>query len=364
MIICTIFSFNLNRLTLSSYTIEISSNQQPNVEGSSGPDKGKTSESMPVDPSKLSTYFEEYGGGAKPPLAPLQKRRRISAAQKTVQSFGRSSSYSSSSMNVSNLTATPSNEQVNQIWLLEQLLYKELESQGLMTSPFASFVSLSSPSLVQGSEGMSLQPSNEAQDNPQVGQPYAVQRGGTGIRSASPNSINIANALALLAANVQVNYNNGGCGAIVQDSMTSRLLSASNNTYLTGGSPQHGNPNDVTLHAGSISSSLIDTKYHGGFGKGRKYSNLHQDPSYTTSSDHASTVSLSQQHSVSRHHAHQLDEVYTGSSVAIVSKDSSQVEHEYSSASTASSDEEQQEGDDTIVVRTQRNAGAGQQLLL
>lgn len=221
---------------------------------------------MPVDPSKkLSTYFDEYGGGSfvsKPPLAPSQKRRRISATQKTVHSYGRSSSYNSSSMNVSNLTATPSNEQVNQIWLLEQLLYKELESQGLMSSPFASFVSLSSPSLAQGPEGMSLQhnlPPNEAQDNPQVVQPLAVQRGGTGIRSASPNSINIANALALLAANVQVNYTNGGCGAVVQDSMASRLLSGGN-TYLSGGTPQHDNPDDETLHGGAISSSLIDTK--------------------------------------------------------------------------------------------------------
>jgi len=340
------------------------------VEGLSGGDKETTGESMPVDPSKkLSTYFEEYGGGSfvsKPPLAPLQKRRRISASQKTVHSsYGRSSSYNSSSMNVSNLTATPSNEQVNQIWLLEQLLYKELESQGLMSSPFASFVSLSSPSLAQGSEGMSLQhnlPPNEAQDNPQVVPPLAVQRGGTGIRSASPNSINIANALALLAANVQVNYTNGGCGAVVQDSMASRLLSGGN-TYLPGATPQHDNPDDATIHGGAISSSLIDTKYHGGFGKGRKYSNLHQDPCYTTSTDHASAVSLCQQYPVSRQHAHQLDEVHAGSSVAIVSKDSSQAELEYS-ASAASSDEEQPEGDDTIVVRTQRNAGAGQQLLL
>lgn len=363
MIICTIFSCNLHRLTLSSHSIENSGNQQPNMEGSSGGDKETTGESMPVDPSKLSTYFDEYGGGSfvsKPPLAPSQKRRRISsAAQKTAHSYGRSSSYSSSSMNVSNLTATPSNEQVNQIWLLEQLLYKELESQGLMSSPFASFVSLSSPSLAEGPEGLSLQHNlapNEAQDNPQVVQPFAVQRGGTGIRSASPNSINIANALALLAANVQVNYTNGGCGAVVQDSMTSRLLSGGN-TYLSGGTP---NPDDVTLHGGAISSSLIDTKYHGGFGKGGKYSNLHQDPSYTISTDHTSAVS---QYPDSRQHAHQLDEVHAGSSVAIVSKDSSQTEHEYS-ASTASSDEEQQEGDDTIVVRTQRNAGAGQQLLL
>jgi hypothetical protein len=271
-------------------------------------------------------------------------------------------------MNVSNLTATPSNEQVNQIWLLEQLLYKELESQGLMSSPFASFVSLSSPSLAQGPEGMSSQhnlPPNEAQDNPQVvqPQPLAVQRGGTGIRSASPNSINIANALALLAANVQVNYTNGACGAVVQDSMASRLLSGGN-TYLSGGTPQHDNPDDEILHGGAISSSFIDTKYHGGLGKGRMYSNLHQDPCYTTSTDHASAVSLSQQYPVSRHHAHQLDEVHAGSSVAIVSKDSSQVEHEYSSASATSSDEEQPEGDDTIVVRTQRNVGTGQQLLL
>jgi len=336
------------------------------MEGLSCRDNEMTDESMPIDPSKLSTYFDEYGGGSfvsKPPLAPSQKRRRIGVTQKTVNAYGRNSSYNLSSMNVSNLAATPSNEQVNQIWLLEQLLYKELESQGLLSSPFASFVSLSNPSLTQGPDEISSQhdlPPLDGQDNPHVVRPFAVQRG---IRSASPNSINIANALALLAANVQVNYTHSGCGATTHEAITSRLHSGGS-ASLSGGSTMYDNPDD-SINGGTIGcSSLIDAKYcHDDFGKGRKYSDpgLHQDSSYMTSTLHASAVN---QHPLVNHHnCTQLDEDHAGSSAVIVSKHSSQKEHEYS-ASAATSDEEQPEVDDTIVVRTQRNARAGQQLLL
>jgi hypothetical protein len=108
--------------------------------------------------------------------------------------------------------------------LLEQLLYQELESQGLLSSPFASFVNKNCAGLLQGQggpmadllalfgsqlQGVAPTSSDRAiAGTPLLGTPAVlsdkpVPAPGLGLAAASPNSISIATALALLAANAQ-----------------------------------------------------------------------------------------------------------------------------------------------------------------
>jgi hypothetical protein len=113
---------------------------------------------------------------------------------------------------------------------LEQLLYQELESQGLLSSPFASFVNKNCAGLLQGQGGpmadllalfgSQLQGGAPTSSDravagtPLLGTPAVLSDKpapapapapvpGLGLSAASPNSISIATALALLAANAQ-----------------------------------------------------------------------------------------------------------------------------------------------------------------
>jgi hypothetical protein len=121
--------------------------------------------------------------------------------------------------------------------LLEQLLYQELESQGLLSSPLASFVNLNCPGLLQGqgsapndiysifnsqirrsagdvagavdqtpgarTMGPLLSSSSPALAEAGLPANLLARPAGSGLHTASPNSISIATALALLAANAQ-----------------------------------------------------------------------------------------------------------------------------------------------------------------
>lgn len=131
----------------------------------------------------------------------------------------------------------PTLTRAQQQQLLEQLLYQELESQGLLSSPLASFVNLNCPGLLQGqgsapsdiysifnsqirrSAGDGALPVDQtpgaraadqllASSSPalaEAGLPatHFARPAGSGMHTASPNSISIATALALLAANAQ-----------------------------------------------------------------------------------------------------------------------------------------------------------------
>lgn len=189
----------------------------------------------------------------RPPLVPSNKRKRESHRGPDTDEVGTSrgdgeDSVTKEATSVSQqdskraattdqVLASPATlTRAQQQQLLEQLLYQELESQGLLSSPFASFVNNNCAGLLQGQGaamgdllalvGSQLQSSavpsvkaandgGAASSTPVLGTPAAAAgkplaaptapaaATALGVLTASPNSISIATALALLAANAQ-----------------------------------------------------------------------------------------------------------------------------------------------------------------
>lgn len=181
-------------------------------------------------------------GICKPPLVPSHKRKRDSrgsagavggnsageeeAATAPAMAMTGAAAYSSgagSSSNATGLIATPAWSREEQQQLLKQLLYQELESQGILSSPFASFINHNCPGLLLSQDtgladissmlGQQSQGPNQgqAQSATMFSSPAGVHPAPTtalgpamtnaGPYAASPNSISIATAIALLAAN-------------------------------------------------------------------------------------------------------------------------------------------------------------------
>lgn len=230
---------------------------------------------------RSATAVAAGGGVCKPPLAPSHKRKRDSrggggggssssssaaaaavsdellmaaAAPSSSQHPSTSSSSSSSSM-----LGTPASSwsREEQQLLLKQLLYQELESQGILSSPFASFInhncsgllqpqsqdstslsadisSLLGLSHFQGQQGLvqgggvstpipaptpALLAAAAAEPTPSASAGTSVGAGvgtklGAPYAGASPNSISIATAIALLAASHAARGTSAGASAV------------------------------------------------------------------------------------------------------------------------------------------------------
>ena len=178
----------------------------------------------------------------RPPLIPSHKRKREvvsdrlegvddAEVQGEQQVGGAAAAQVPAASSAASAPLTPGLTRAQQQQLLEQLLYQELEREGLLSSPFASFVNLNCPGLLQGQSGAAVgdmfslfsshlrPPANvtATAGSADAGGPLATPASGEvmpstamaptvstpGVQNASPNSISIATALALLAANAQ-----------------------------------------------------------------------------------------------------------------------------------------------------------------
>lgn len=173
-------------------------------------------------------------GSSRPPLVPSHKRKRESGVDSSRGELEEADAEEALSQQPQQLRGevevavnptplTPNMSRAQQQQLLRELLFQELQSQGILSSPLTSFLTTNCPGLMQ-SQGTTIDDINNLFKNgtyPGVSTPAGpgtllsytpVAADGlasitaparTGLSSASPNTFSIATALALLAANAQ-----------------------------------------------------------------------------------------------------------------------------------------------------------------